>query len=393
MKKFISLLLCSTMILSLFTACGNKDSATTGDTASGDSDVIKIGVFEPLTGENGGGGSQEVGGIKYANKMYNTVLGKKVELVIVDNKSDKGEATTAVSRLIEKEKVVAIIGSYGSGVSIAAGDIIKQSKIPAMGASCTNPMVTQGNEYYFRACFLDPFQGNVMATYALNSGAKTAAVIMQNGDDYSVGLGNFFIKSFKELTGDENSVIDVSEFQVNDTDFNAILTNIKSKNPDVIFAPSSATTAPLIIKQARALGITCPIMGGDTWENPAVIEVAGKDAEGIVLSTFFDENDPATEEAKKFVEGYKKELGDSEPIIPAVAALGYDAYLLVLDAIERAGSTDGTAIRDAIAATKDFEGVTGVINFTEEGDADKNIAVIKTVKDGQFVYIDTVEVK
>jgi branched-chain amino acid transport system substrate-binding protein len=393
MKKFISLILCLTMVLSLFTACAKKDSAPTGETASDDSDVIKIGVFEPLTGENGGGGSQEVGGIEYANKMYSEVLGKKVELVIVDNKSDKGEATTAVSRLIEKDKVVAIIGSYGSGVSIAAGDIIKQSEIPAMGASCTNPMVTQGNDYYFRACFLDPFQGNVMATYALNSGAKTAAVIMQNGDDYSIGLGNFFIKAFKSLTGDENSIVDASEFQVNDTDFNAILTNIKSKNPDVIFAPSSATTAPLIIKQARALGITCPIMGGDTWENPAVIEVAGKDAEGIVLSTFFDENDPATEEAKSFVEGYKKELGDSEPIIPAVAALGYDAYLLVLDAIERAGSTDGTAIRDAIVATKDFEGVTGIINFTDEGDADKNIAVIKTVKDGQFVYIDTVEVK
>jgi len=159
------------------------------------------------------------------------------------------------------------------------------------------------------------------------------------------------------------------------------------------FAPSSATTAPLIIKQARALGIECPIMGGDTWENPAVIDVAGDDAEGIVLSTFFDENDPATEEAKTFVTGYKAELAGKEPIIPAVAALGYDAYLLVRNAIERAGSTDGVAIRNAIAATKDFEGVTGVINFTEEGDADKNIAVIKTVKDGQFVYIDTVEVK
>jgi len=392
MKKSLSLILCVTMVLSLFTGCAKKDGTAANDGAAS-GDVIKIGVFEPLTGENGGGGSQELGGIVYANKMYPTVLGKKVELVIVDNKSDKGEASTAVTRLIEKEKVVAIIGSYGSGVSIAAGDIIKNAKIPAMGASCTNPMVTQGNDFYFRACFLDPFQGNVMATYAISKGAKKAAVIMQNGDDYSVGLGNFFMKSFKELTKDENSVIDVSEFQVNDTDFNAILTNIKSKNPDVIFAPSSAATAPLIIKQARALGITCPIMGGDTWENPAVIEVAGKDAEGIVFSTFFDENDPATEEAKKFVEGYKKELGDKEPIIPAVAALGYDAYLLVLDAIERAGSTDGTAIRDAIAATKDFEGVTGVINFTAEGDADKNIAVIKTVKDGQFVYIDTVEVK
>lgn len=390
MKRKLSLILSLLMILTMFTACAQKQEPA--DTGS-NSDVIKIGVFEPLTGENGGGGLQELDGIKYANKMYPEVLGKKIELVIVDNKSDKGEATTAVTRLIEKDKVVAIIGSYGSGVSIAAGDIIKNAKIPAMGASCTNPMVTQGNEYYFRACFLDPFQGKVMANYALGQGAKTAAVIMQNGDDYSVGLGNFFIDAFKELTGDPNSIVDISEFQVNDSDFNAILTNIKAKNPDVIFAPSSATTAPLIIKQARALGIKSLIMGGDTWENPAVIDVAKADAEGIVLSTFFDENDPATEEAKVFVEGYKKELAGKEPIIPAVAALGYDAYLLVRDAIERAGSTDGDAIKDAIAATKDFEGVTGVINFTEEGDADKNIAVIKTVKGGQFVYIDTVEVK
>ena len=392
MKKSLSLFLCILLVLSVFTGC-SQNQDTNGENTSDSSDVIKIGVFEPLTGENGGGGLQELDGIKYANKMYPEVLGKKIELVIVDNKSDKGEATTAVTRLIEKEKVVAIIGSYGSGVSIAAGDIIKNSEIPAMGASCTNPMVTQGNEFYFRACFLDPFQGKVMANYALDQGAKTAAVIMQNGDDYSIGLGNFFIKAFKELTGDENSIVDVSEFQVNDTDFNAVLTNLKAKNPDVIFAPSSATTAPLIIKQARALGMESLIMGGDTWENPAVIDVAGEDAEGIALSTFFDENDPATEEAKVFVEGYKEELAGKEPIIPAVAALGYDAYIVIRDAIERAGSTDGVAIRDAIAATENFEGVTGIINFTDEGDADKNIAVIKTVEDGQFVYIDTVEVK
>jgi len=392
-KRLLATALSATLVISLFTGCSKQEQAPAASNGTGESDVIKIGVFEPLTGENGGGGLQELDGIKYANKVYSEVLGKKVELVVVDNKSDKGEATTAVTRLIEKENVVAIIGSYGSGVSIAAGDIIKNAKIPAMGASCTNPMVTQGNEFYFRACFLDPFQGEVMANYAIQKGAKTAAVIMQNGDDYSVGLGNFFKNAFVKLTGDEKSIVDVSEFQVNDTDFNAILTNIKAKNPDVIFAPSSATAAPLIIKQARALGITCPIMGGDTWENPAVIDVAGADAEGIVLSTFFDENDPATEEAKKFVEGYKKELAGKEPIIPAVAALGYDAYILILDAIERANSTDGVAIKDALNATKDFQGVTGVINFTAEGDADKNIAVIKTVKDGQFVYIDTVEVK
>lgn len=391
MKRKLSLLLCLLMLITMITACA-KEQGTSTDQGT-DSDVIKIGVFEPLTGENGGGGQQETDGIIYANKIYSEVLGKKVELVIVDNKSDKGEGANAVTRLIEKEKVVAIIGSYGSGVSIAAGDIIKNAKIPTIAPSATNPMVTQGNEFYFRACFLDPFQGRVMANYALGKGAKTAAVIMQNGDDYSVGLGNFFIDAFKELTGDEKSIVDVSMFQTNDTDFNAILTNIKAKNPDVIFAPSSATTAPLIIKQARALGIKSLIMGGDTWENPAVIDVAGADAEGIALSTFFDESDPATKEAKSFVEGYKKELGDKEPIIPAVAALGYDAYIILLDAIERAGSTDGTAIKDALNATKDFEGVTGIINFTEEGDADKNTAVIKTVKEGLFVYIDTVEVK
>ena len=403
MKRILSLLLSVLMVLALFTACtpasnngnGNEEPETGNEEepVAEDADVIKIGVFEPLTGMNGGGGLQELGGIEYANKMYPEVLGKKIQLVVVDNKSDKGEATTAVTRLIEKDKVVAIIGSYGSAVSIAAGDIIKNAQIPAMGASCTNPMVTQGNEFYFRACFLDPFQGKVMATYAIEQGAKTAAVIMQNGDDYSVGLANFFINAFKDLNGDENSIVDVSEFQLNESDFNAILTNIKAKNPDVIFAPSAATTAPLIIKQARDLGIDSLIMGGDTWENPAIIDVAGEDAEGIVLSTFFDENDPATEEARKFVEGYKKELAGKEPIIPAVAALGYDAYILLRDAIERAGSTDGVAIRDALKATKDFEGVTGIINFTEEGDADKNLAVIKTVKDGQFVFVDSVEVK
>ncbi|MDD2396675.1 MAG: ABC transporter substrate-binding protein [Tissierellia bacterium] len=401
MKRIISLLLSLLMVLALFTACtpANNNGDANGEPdevvepGEEDADVIKIGVFEPLTGMNGGGGLQELGGIEYANKMYPEVLGKKIELVVVDNKSDKGEATTAVTRLIEKDKVVAIIGSYGSAVSIAAGDIIRDAQVPTVAPSATNPMVTQGNDFYFRACFLDPFQGEVMATYAIEQGAKTAAVIMQNGDDYSVGLANFFINAFKKLTGDDASVVDVSEFQLNEADFNAILTNIKAKNPDVIFAPSAATTAPLIIKQARDLGIESLIMGGDTWENPAVIDVAGEDAEGIVLSTFFDENDPATNEAVAFVEGYKAELAGSEPIIPAVAALGYDAYILVRDAIERAGSTDGVAIRDALKETKDFEGVTGIINFTEEGDADKNVAVIKSVQDGQFVFIDSVEVK
>jgi branched-chain amino acid transport system substrate-binding protein len=384
-KRVIALTLAMILGISFLPGCTNK---------SADNDVIKIGVFEPLTGENGGGGSQELDGIEYANKIYSEVLGKKVELVIVDNKSDKSEATTAVTRLIEKENVVAIIGSYGSGVSIAAGDIIKNSGIPAIGCSCTNPMVTQGNDYYFRACFLDPFQGTVMANYAIKNGAKTAAVITQNGDDYSTGLGNFFKNSFVDLTDNKNAIVSEGVFQTNEQDFNSILTNIKSANPDVIFAPSSVATAPLIIKQARALGITCPIMGGDTWENPAIVDVAGEDADGIIISTFFDENDAAsTAEAKKFVSGFKKEQKDSTSIIPAVTALGYDAYIVLLDAIKRANSTDGDAIRKALAETKDFEGVTGTINFDKNGDAIKNLAVIKTVKNGKFVYLDTVTIE
>lgn len=354
-------------------------------------DVIKIGVFEPLTGENGGGGSQELEGVKYANKIYPEVLGKKVELVIVDNKSDKAEASIAAARLVEKDKVVAVIGSYGSGVSIVAGDIFKNAEVPAMGASCTNPMVTEDNDYYFRACFLDPFQGTVMANYAFQQGKRKAAVITQMGDDYSTGLGNFFKKSFESLGG---TIVSIGQFQTNEQDFNAILTNAKAAEAEVIFAPSSITSAGLIIKQARALGIDALIMGGDTWENEAIIKVAGAAAEGVVISTFFDENNSAaTEEAKKFVTGYKEYLGDKEPIIPAVAALGYDSYLLIIDAIKRAESTKGPDIQKALTETKGFEGVTGSFSFDENGDAQKDSAVIKVISDSQFKYLDTVKIK
>jgi branched-chain amino acid transport system substrate-binding protein len=391
MRK-ISVLLVLVLVLSAFMAgCGG---------GSGDADeakVIKIGIFEPLTGENGGGGAQELDGMKYANSVRPTVTigGEEytVELVISDNKSDKTEAATAANYLVDKG-VSVVLGSYGSGVSIVAGDIFKEAGIPAIGASCTNPQVTKGNEFYFRVCFLDPFQGTVIANYAIQNGAKTAAVITQLGDDYSTGLGSFFETAFKDLTGDANSIVSSQTFQQNQADFNAILQNVKSKNPDVVFVPSSITTAPLIIQQARDIGITAPIMGGDTWENATIIENAGEKAEGIVLSTFFDEgladSSPIT---KEFVEGYTQYLAGREASIPAVAALGYDAYMVALDAIERAGSTEGAAIRDALVATKDFEGVTGTINFDENGDAMKNMAVIKTVMDGKFQFLQVVEVK
>ncbi len=386
-RKVIALALSLCLVAGLFSACGTKS----GDGGK----VIKIGVFEPVTGENGGGGFQEVLGMRYANKMYPTVeidgVTYDIQLVEVDNKSDKTEAVSAAQSLISSG-VKVVLGSYGSGVSIAAGEFFKEAKIPAIGASCTNPQVTLGNDYYFRVCFLDPFQGTVMANYASQEGAKTAAVITQLGDDYSSGLGSYFVTAFKKLAGD-GAIVSEEQFQTNQTDFKAILTNVKAANPDAIFAPSSIATAPLIIKQARELGITCPIMAGDTWENSTIIDNAGEYAEGIVLSTFFDDADPATKEAESFISGFKsylKENNQSE-IIPAVSALGYDAYLVAVEAIKQAGSTDTTAIRDALVNVK-IDGVTGSISFDENGDAKKDMAFIKTVENGAFKFLKTVTV-
>ncbi len=383
-RKILAAAMAACLVAGSLAGCGKK----------ADDKVIKIGVFEPTTGENGGGGFQEVLGIRYANQMHPTVTigGEeyKVELVEVDNKSDKTEAVNAAQKLVS-EKVSVVLGSYGSGVSIAAGQIFADAKLPAIGCSCTNPQVTEGNDFYFRVCFIDPFQGTVMANYAFQNGAKSAAVITQLGDDYSSGLGSFFKDAFAKLGG---NIVSEEQFQTNQTDFKAILTNIKAANPDIIFAPSSITTAPLIIKQARELGITAVIAAGDTWENSTIIENAGADYEGVVLSTFFDEAEPANDEAAAFIDGFKKYLAENkqEEIIPAVSALGYDSYLAAIKAIETAGSTDTTAIRDALKGIQ-IDGVTGSITFNETGDANKDIAFIKTIKDGKFQFLTTTTVE
>lgn len=383
-RKIMAVTMAACLVAGSLAGCGKK----------AEEKVIKIGVFEPTTGENGGGGFQEVLGIRYAKEMHPTVTinGEeyKVELVEVDNKSDKTEAVNAAQKLVS-EKVSVVLGSYGSGVSIAAGQIFADAKIPAIGCSCTNPQVTEGNDFYFRVCFIDPFQGTVMANYAFQNGAKSAAVITQLGDDYSSGLGSFFKDAFAKLGGE---IVSEEQFQTNQTDFKAILTNIKAANPDIIFAPSSITTAPLIIKQARELGITATIAAGDTWENSTIIENAGKDAEGVVLSTFFDEAEPANDEAASFIKGFKEYLVENkqEDIIPAVSALGYDSYLAAIKAIETANSTDTTAIRDALKGVQ-IDGVTGSITFNETGDANKDIAFIKTIKDGKFQFLTTTTVE
>ncbi len=384
MVRKLSILLVVLLAMSLLIS-----GCTPKQTGGADEDVIRIGVFEPMTGANAAGGELEVEGVELANRLYPEVLGKKVELVIVDNKSDAVEAASAAALLVEKEKVAAIIGSWGSSFSMAAGDVIKD-KVPTVGASCTNPLVTLNNDWYFRVCFIDPFQGKVMATYAYeNLGAKKAAIIQEINNDYAIGLAKFFTDAFVDLTGDDDAVVAVANYNTGDNDFNAQLTNIKTENPDVIFAPGNFTESALIVKQARQLGITAPIIGGDTYETPEFIDIGGDAVEGTVFSTFFTSETPITKESETFLAEYRAEYG-KEPA--AVTALAYDAYILILDAIERAGSTDPAALRDAIAQTEGFEGAAGIISLDVNGDAVKN-AVIKQVKDGEFVYMDTIEPK
>ncbi len=350
-------------------------------------EVIKVGVFLPLTGDNAAGGELELRGIKLANENHSTVLGKKIQLVVQDNKSDKAEAANVVARLIEKDKVCAIVGTYGSSLAMAAGNIVKENKIPAVGTSRTNPQVTAGNDYYFRACFIDPFQGTVMANYMKKLGYKKVAVIQEVSNDYSVGLAKFFMDAYKKMGG---QIVDVANYQTGDKDFTAILTNVKAKNPDAIYAPGNFTESAMMIDQARQLGLKINFYGGDTWETNDFLEVGGDAVEGAVLTTAFGREMATTKEAKIFLDSFEKQFKGEEP--SALTALAYDAYMLVYYGIEKAGSTNSVAIRNAIAANKNLPLVTGKTTLDVNGDPVKG-AVIKTVKNGKFVYVDFVQPK
>ena len=400
MKKFIALALASVMTFSL-AACGgggSDEAAVAGTPISGD--TIKIGVFEPTTGENGGGGMQEVLGIRYANTVAPTVdingTTYNIELVEVDNQSDKTAAVTAAQSLISSG-VVGVMGSYGSGVSIAAGQTFAEAGVPAIGCSCTNPQVTLGNDFYFRTCFLDPFQGTVMASYAAEEmGYKTAAIISQNGDDYSTGIAAYFKQAFESLGG---TIVADETYQTNESDFNAILTTVKASNAECVFIPCSIATATLILPQAQAVGLDAHILGSDTWENESIVMAAGSAAEGVVFSTFFDENDESTPMAKDFVNGFKAYLNEDPQRVTlnggtdgvaAVSALGYDAYMTMVAALASLDGVEGDLtsvnLRDALAAVN-HDGVTGNITFDETGDANKDSAYLKKVEGGKFVFV------
>lgn len=379
-KKWAVLLVAIMIAALAVTGCSQK---------AADTDVIKVGVYEPLTGTNAAGGQMTLEGIKLANQLYPEVLGKKVELVVVDNKSEKQEAANAVARLVDQDKVNVIIGSYGSSVSMAGGPVAQDAKVPIIGCSPTNPAVTLGNEYYFRVCFIDPFQGTVMSNYASQTlKAKTAVIIQDVQQDYSVGLSNYFEKAFKATNGDA-AILAKLNYNTGDKDFSAQLTEAKAKNPDVIFAPGNFLECGLMVAKAREMGIKAPMLGGDTWEAQEFLDQV-KDFKDIYFSTHFTAEQPVTEESTTFLNEFKKAYPNKE--VNAFAALGYDAYKLALDAITKANSADSVKIRDTLAQTKDFQGATGIITLDENRDATKT-AIIKKVLDGKFVYEGKVDPK
>ena len=399
MKKFLAMILALVMALSL-AACGSKDNGqqpSDGD-ASGDK-VVKIGIFEPTSGQNGAGGKKEILGIEYANTIKPTVTinGEEytVQLITADNASDASKAPTAAQTLIS-QGVSVVIGTYGSACAIAAGDLFKDAKIPAIGTSCTNPQVTLDNDYYFRVSYIDPFQGKVMANFAnKEKGSVNCALIIESGDDYSAGFGNYFQKEMERLGGKAS----VLEFQKGETDFSTIMASVKSEGYDGIFAPVSIETAAMIISQARDAGITCPIMAGDTWDDISIAQRTGDKATDIFFSAFFDADDTSNEAGKAFVDGFKawvaadktriENNGGTADAISSVTPCGYDAYMAAVHAIEAANSTVGSDIQAALTTLQVPGLVTGDLSFDENGDAVKTYAVIKTIKDGQIVYYST----
>ncbi len=351
-------------------------------------DTIKVGEYASLTGKEASFGQQSHKGLTLAIEELNAaggVLGKKLELITEDNQTKPGESATAVKKLISRDKVVALIGEVASGRSLEAAPIAQAAKIPMIAPAATNPKVTQTGNYIFRVCFIDPFQGTVMAKFAQTDlKAKKVAVLSSVSNAYSVGLAKFFKETF---TANGGIIVSEKNFSEGDKDFRAQLTAVKAAGADAVFVPSYYTEAALIARQARDLGINVPFFGGDGWVADQLLEIGGEALNGCYYSTHFSpENQDSVVQA--FVKKFKARWGANENP-DAFAALGYDAAYVLVDAIKRAGSTEGPKLRDALAATKNFAGVTGVTNIDANRDASKPAAII-AIKNGKLEFLKTV---
>ena len=363
------ILIASIIVVSLLNACTPN---------GGGGDKVRIGVFMSTTGSTANFGISSVNGIKLAADEINAaggINGKQVELLVQDDRSDASEAATIVTKFVTQDQVHGIIGEVASSRSIAAAPIAQNAKIPMLTPSSTNPEVTKKGNFIFRSCFIDPYQGAAIAQFAAKTlGAKTAAIMVDRKNDYSTGLEKVISETFTKFGG---KIVATQSYQEGDQDFNAQLTSLKGANPEVIFVPGYYNDVGLIAKQARDKGIKVPLIGGDGWDSTQLYAIGGSALNGSYFTNHYSpyDTDP---KVQKFVNDYKARYGN---LPDALAATAYDAAHIMFDAIKRSKSLNGSDIRDALAATKDYPGVTGTVTFNEHRDAVKPIVMIE-IKDG-----------
>ncbi len=350
-------------------------------------DPIKIGVYLDLTGTLKSFGEPTRNGIKMAAAEINAqggIGGRKIELIIEDDEGEPGKAATVVKKLIKEDKVHALLGEVASSNTLAAAPHAQQAQVPMISPSSTNPLVTQTRDYIFCTCFDDPFQGEVMAKFAFNNlKAKRAAIFFDMHSDYSAGLVKTFKQKFTKLGG---TVIAEQSYSQSDRDFSEHLTMIRSAKPDVIYLPGYYPQAAAIARQAREMGIKQTLLGGDGWDAPPLWEIGGKALNNSYISNHYSADDPSPA-VRRFVASYTEKYPKSEP--DALAALGYDAMMVLADALRRAGTTEGSKLREAIAQTTNFPGVTGPITINDKRSATKPAIIVKLL-DGKFVYHETI---
>ena len=397
MKKLMAAMLALVMVLSLAACGGSKSDSQGAQSGESGNKVVKIGVFEPQTGDNGAGGKQEILGMQYANYVQPTVeIGGEtydVKLEIVDNRTTPENGKSAAAELVNRG-VSMVLGSYGSGVSMAGGEVFQEAGLPALGTSCTNPQVTAGCDVYFRLAFLDPFQGTVLANYAYKElGVTTAYVLGMLGSDYDQGLVYYFTEAFEGLGG----TVVAEDFPEGSANFVSYINNAKAANAGVIFAPVSINYAQLIVEAAAAQGYQGALLGSDTWDSNKVIESAtGKDVTAYVTTFYQEGGNPEFDSGiKEWINANPdaKTNNGGNDMVAAVTAIGYDAYFTALEALKIAGSTDPKAVLEALPSVS-FEGVTGLIEFDDIGDAKRDAAYIKTANTEagvwDFVKVQTV---
>jgi len=346
---------------------------------------IPVGEFASLTGGSASFGQSSHKGTELAIAEVNEaggVLGKKIKLITEDDQSLAGQPATIARKLISQDKVVAVLGEVASSKSLEAAPICQQNQIPMISPASTNPKVTEVGDYIFRVCFIDPFQGTVMAKFAQSKGWKKVAVLTDVKQEYAVGLADFFMKGFKAGGGE---IVKEQKYSTGDKDFKAQLTSIKGAKPDAVFVPGYYAEVSLIAKQAKLLGLKVPLLGGDGWVGDSLLKVAGNSLDGSFFSCHFSAEDKSPA-VQAFVTKYKAKYGAPPD---DMAALGYDSAIILVDAIKRAGTTEGPKLRDAIAATKEHNGITGVITLDEQRNARKP-AVILTIGNGGFQFVQTV---